>query len=76
MNNMKMDHEPGGSTLKTHKCRKSTLFDSFKSLEETDHGSGGRHAKTWAENGLASISFSIKTNCNSQDQNILSKNQV
>lgn len=37
---------PGGSTLKTRKCRKSCLIGFAKSSEDTDHGNGGKHART------------------------------
>lgn len=56
-----MKTTPGGSTLKTHRLRKSCLIGFDKSSEETDHGKGGKHASTCVENGLEFISFSIKT---------------
>ena len=41
-----MGHIPGGSTLKTRTCRKSCLIGFAKSSEDTDHGNGGKHART------------------------------
>lgn len=66
--NTSIGHIPGGSTLKTRKWRKSCLIGFSRSSEDTDHGNGGKHAKTWEENGLASISFSINTTCRNQLQ--------
>lgn len=63
-------HLPGGSTLKTRTCRKSSLHGFARSSEDTDHGNGGKHAKTCKENGLESISFSINTTCHIQTLNI------
>ena len=42
----KMGHIPGGSTLKTRKSLKSCLIGFAKSSEDTDHGNGGKHART------------------------------
>ena len=51
----------GGSTLKTSKFHKFCLIGFDKSAEDNDHGNGGKHARTYEENGLEFISFSINT---------------
>lgn len=64
--NKRIKSTPGGSTLNTRRSRKSCLIGFDKSSEETDHGKGGKHARTCEENGLEFISFSIKTTWNGQ----------
>lgn len=54
-------HIPGGSTLKTLTCRKSSLLGSLTSAEDNDQGKEGKQANTCAEKGLEFMSFSIIT---------------
>jgi len=52
---------PGGSTLKTLTCRKSSLWGLARSSGDKDQGRGGKQARTCVEKGLELISFSINT---------------
>lgn len=59
-----MSLHPGGSTLHTHRSRRSCLRASERSASEMDHGSGGTHACTAGVKGLVMMSFSIRrTSC-------------